>query len=146
MTGFWVGFILFLVLVAAWLWDKFVTPRRATRPPVLKIMELIQDGKTFTVYDNLSAADRKACPMADYVVMDNERKVKTYFFWEVFHEVAMVEGDLDWMNQHEKDRVFKVVSGICSARFRAWRKASDLEKAARDDKRRDEAKKIYESR
>lgn len=146
MTGPLVCTGLFILLVCAWAWDKYITPRRATRPPVLKIMELIQDGKTFTVYDNLSANDRKACPMADYAIMDNERKVKTYFYWEVFHEVAMVEGDLDWMNQHEKDRVFKIVSGICSARFRAWQKASKIEKEARDDKRREEAKKFYESR
>lgn len=146
MTGLWVCTGLFILLVLVWAWDKYITPRRATRPPVLKIMELIQDGKTFTVYDNLSAADRKACPMADYAIMDNERKTKTYFYWEVFHEVAMVEGDLDWMNQHEKDRVFKVVSGICGARFRAWQKASKIEKEVRDDKRREEAKKFYESR
>lgn len=146
MMGLWVCTGLFILLVLAWAWDKYVTPRRATRPPVIKIMDLIQDGKTFTVYDNLSVADRKACPLADYAIMDNERKVKTYFYWEAFHEVAMVEGDLDWMNQHEKDRVFKVVSGICGARFRAWQKSSKIEKEARDDKRRDEAKKFYESR
>lgn len=146
MSGFWICFTFCTLLVCVWLWDKFVTPRRATRPPVLKIMELIQDGKTFTVYDNLSSADRNICPMADYAIMDNERKVKTYFYWEVFHETAMVEGDLDWMNQHEKDRVFRIVSGICNARHRACLKASELEKAARDDKRRDEAKKFYESR
>lgn len=146
MTGPLICSALVILLACVWAWDKYVTPRRATRPPVLKIMELIQDGKTFTVYDNLSAADRQACPMADYAIMDNERKVKTYFYWEVFHEVAMVEGDLDWMNQHEKDRVFKIVSGICCARLRAWQKASQIEKEARDEKRRDEAKKFYESR
>lgn len=145
MTGLLVFTGLFIILVFVWAWDKYVTPRRATRPPVVLIMELIREKKILHVYDNLSDDDRKHCKFAEYVILDTERQVKTFLHWGGYPDHAIVKGDLDWMNQHEKNRVFKVVSGICNSRHRAWQEASKIEKEARDEKRREQAKKFYES-
>lgn len=146
MTGLWVCTGLFILLVLVWAWDKYVTPRRATRPPVTLIMDLIREKKILDVYDNLSSDDRKRCQLAEYVILDTERRAKTFLYWDSFHECAIVEGDLDWMNQHEKNRVYKVAHAVQRERWRKWNEANRIEKEARDKKRREQAKKFYESR
>lgn len=146
MIGFWAGTGLFIILVIAWAWGKYITPRLNTRPPVLLIMDLIKEKKILHVYDNLSSEDRKRCKMAEYVILDTERRVKTFLHWDSYHECAIVEGDLDWMNQHEKNRVYRVADAVQSARWRKSNEARRIEKEARDEKRREEAKKFYGSR
>lgn len=146
MTGFWLGFLACIVLIGAWIWDKKVTPKRMTRPPVNRILELIA-AKKLEVYDNPSQADRDRCShFVDYVILDHERKVKTYLYRDNFHGTPQISGDLDWMNRWEQDRVLRLVEGICGARRKAYREACALEKKARDERRREEAEKIYKIR
>lgn len=146
MTGFWVGCAIFIVLCAIWAWDKYITPKRMTRPPVTRIMELISE-KKLEVYDNPSQADKDRCShFVDYVILDTQRGVKTFLYRDNFHGSPIISGDLDWMNRWEQDRVLHLVEGICGARRRAYWKASALEKEARDERRREEAQKFYESR
>lgn len=146
MTGFWVCTSLFILLVIVWAWDKYVTPRRMTRPPVNRILELIA-AKKLEVYDNPSQADRDRCShFVDYVILDHERKVKTYLYRDNFHGTPRISGDLDWMNRWEQDRVLRLVEGICGARWKAYREACAIEKKVRDERRREEAEKIYKSR
>ncbi|QPI18327.1 hypothetical protein POP15_279 [Pectobacterium phage POP15] len=146
MTGFWLGFLVLVLLVGVWIWDKKVTPKRMTRPPVTRILELI-DSKKLEVYDNPSSADKDRWGhLIEYIILDHERKVKTALYRDSFHGTPCVRGDLDWMNQWEQDRVLRLVEGICGARRKAYREACAIEKKARDERRREEAEKIYKSR
>ncbi|MEI9553629.1 hypothetical protein [Enterobacter hormaechei] len=146
MTGFWICALACVLLGCVWYWDKFITPKRMTRPPVTRIMELIAE-KKLEVYDNPSQADRDCCShFVDYVILDTKRGVKTFMYRDMFHGSAVISGDLDWMNKWEQDRVLCLVEGICGARRKAYREACAIEKKARDERRREEAQKFYESR
>lgn len=146
MTGFWIGAVACVILGCAWYWDKFITPKRMTRPPVNRILELIAE-KKLEVYDNPSQADRDRCShFVDYVILDTQRGTKTFMYRDMFHNSAVISGDLDWMNRWEQNRVLELVEQICGARRKAYRKACAVEREARDERRREEAQKIYESR
>lgn len=146
MMDIWVCIVLCVVIGCAWYWDKFITPKRMTRPPVHRILELIAD-KKLEVYDNPSHDDRESCEhFIYYVILDRQRGVKTFLHRDMFHGKAVISGDLDWMNQWEQDRVLDLVEGICSARKKSHELACFIEKKASDERRREEAHKFYEIR
>lgn len=147
MMGLWLGFAVIVLMFGLWYWEKVILPRRNTRPPVLKILELIKEGKVLVVNESPNAEERKLCGgLVDYVLIDPERKVKTYLYRHGYHGTAVISGDLDWMNKWEDEAVLKLIESISAERFRKYQAACEIEKAARDDKRRAEAKNIYESR
>lgn len=141
-----IAFVGFIVLICVLAWDKYVTPKRMTSPPVGRILELISSRK-LGVYDNPTQEDQDSCShFVDYVIFDSDRKVKTYLYRDQFSGSPIISGDLDWMNRWEQDRVLRLVEGICGARRKAYREACAIEKKARDERRREEAEKFYESR
>lgn len=142
-----IGLSLFVVFCLGVLaWDKYVTPRRMTRPPVEKIMQLIKDRKIFEV-DTTSDSDKdKVGAEYQYVIIDTERRMKTFIFRHGFHDTARFSGDLDWMNPWEQERVLSIVEDICTDRMKKYEKACAIEDAARDDRRRQAAKELYENR
>lgn len=146
MTAMWVigGFI---GLVCAWAWEKYVVPRRMTRPPADRILELIASGDTFSVHDSPTNEDNKASNnLVDYVVIDTERNVKTYLYRELLQRSCIFIGDLEWMNKWERERVLVLVQSICSDRRLKYEQACEVENKARNDRRREEARKFYENR
>lgn len=143
----WLGLSVLVLCLAIIIWEKYILPVQMTRTPVKKIMELIKDRRGFEVSNIIPEEDREYAGWESrYVILDTERRVKTFIHLDVYHGTSVFKGDLDWMNPWEQDRVLTLVEKMIDERIGKYRETQEVESAARDDRRREDAKKIYENR
>lgn len=139
--------VLFLVLYVD---EKFFKPKRKTRPPVEKILNLISTGSGFVVHNSEYNAPKEISDSmyVDWTLEDTVTGELTWMYRFIFSDGhdAIVQGDLSWMNSYEKNRVYELVNEIGKRQNKQLLLQIEKEQQRINDARREEAKKIYENR
>lgn len=149
MIELWIAGSALAVGSALWIYNGSLLPRMKTRPPAEKILNLVKNEDGFSVFSKvkLTKIEQATIPHpVDYVLMDNVRAVRSYLYLDEFHGSVKIHGDLEWMNEWERERLFLAVAQIAIQRMKKYNEACKVEQEARHERQRQEAIKIYENR
>lgn len=147
MTPLLFGLVLMLLLLATGYFNSHIRPKLNTRPPAEKILSLVEGKVEFSVHDGVDKSIQKRYDsFLDYELCDTVTGKKTWLYRDNFHGTPRVYGDLEWLNSFEKERLLSIVEGIISRRKKAYREACRIETAARHERERKAAIKVYENR
>lgn len=132
--------VLAILAILALFYSSKIHPIVMTRPPVKKILGLVSRQDGFSIDDN--PAD-KSC---DFVLYDTVVGSKTSLTRNCFSGEILIRGDLEWMNQFERKRLYAVLYRTHKLRVSKYKEACRIEKKASDERAREAAIKIYENR
>lgn len=147
MIGFSTLVALFFIGLTYWsIWEN-----SQIQEPTREIVKRVLDGR-FLVMDGYfypencgykKLVDEEDFDWIEYTVVDTENQLVAWVYHYGMHNYATVEGDFDWMNQYECDSLYSAAAGISNIRKNNYKEACDIEKEARDSRKREEHKEVY---
>lgn len=136
--------LLLVVMVIIWLDDVIFKPKRRTRPPVEKILDLVENESGFIIHNghHLVPEKVKGRQFVDYTLEDRVTKKLTWLGHPPMDDTPCISGDFKWFNCYEARRLYSVVKKIGDRQRKA--KNEEVSKA-RYDRNEDLRKKAEET-
>lgn len=152
MTGegyFLLTMVLLLVVMAIiWLDDVLFKPKRRTRPPVEKILELVENESGFIIHNghHLVPEKVKERQFVDYTLEDRITKKLTWLGSFPMRESVCVSGEFKWFNHYEAKRLYGVVDKIGRRQKAARDEENSKARYERNEELRKKAEETYKYR
>ncbi|URC22163.1 hypothetical protein CHUUTOTORO_00780 [Serratia phage vB_SmaM-ChuuTotoro] len=140
--------LLLVVMVILWLDDVLFKPKRRTRPPVEKILELVENESGFIIHNghHLVPEKVKERQFVDYTLEDRITKKLTWLGRYPMHDTPCISGDFKWFNCYEARRLYGVVEKIGDRQKEAKNEEESKARYARNEDLRKKAEETYKYR
>lgn len=148
MTGFLLFGGLFAIMLVLWVDDKFYRPKRKTRPPVNKILELVENEAGFIIHNGHYRVPKevKERQYVDYTLEDRITNKLTWLGSFPMSESVSVAGDFKWFNRYETHRLYRVVDKIGKRQKAANDEEKSKARYSRNEDLRKKAEETYKYR
>lgn len=128
-----------VIMVVGMVYFAKIHPIVMTRPPVKKILDLVSRGDGFSI-------DGRPTDNWDFALHDTVNSTRTLLLMDQFSGFVIMNGDFEWMNDFERERLYKIIRKIHNRRIEKYNTACTVEKNARHERERLAAIKVYENR
>ncbi|URC22694.1 hypothetical protein KASHIRA_01200 [Serratia phage vB_SmaM-Kashira] len=141
--------VLIALIMVIWADDTFFKPKRETRPPVEKILELIKsEAGSIIVHngDHLAPESVMKRQFVDYTIEDRITKKLTWVGRFPMHDTPAISGDFKWFNSSEAKRLYRIANKIGTRQRKEKNERASKERYERHEELRKKAEETYKYR